>query len=265
MFSFLTLYERNHFFSKEKMNTYTAIFFATPSEMRFTKKRLKISSRILGEGFTLYVVDSPHSPLLLVQTGIGPLLAQKAGDYIFKNFPLREVWVFGLCGGAKAHLAPGQPLLANALWNEKKERLLPSPLLIQHIRDFSKKIGQKIEESPFLTVSSVIEDPEEKIKIQKDYGCAAIEMEAFPIAKLSEQYQVPFAELRWVVDPIDFKMPPTASFINAQGTLIFSKLFFSLLKKPSLIPALMKLSKHAQLALQAQNSFLEKFFDFRRQ
>ncbi len=246
------------------MHKFTALFFATTAEIRFIKKRLKISSRILGEDFTVYVADShPKQSFLLIQTGIGPTLAQNAGDYVFKNFSVHEAWLFGLCGALEPHLKVGEAFLANTLINEKKTQLFTSISLNQQVKDFFSQNQIPLQEGTLLTSSSVIESANEKKEIQKKYACAGVEMEAFPLAKLAETYQVPFTQLRWVMDSLDFSMPATSEFVDAQGDPIFSKLFLSLLKKPSQIGSLVKLSGHVKAALQAQNRFLEKFFDLK--
>jgi len=246
------------------MRKFTALFFATAAEIRFIKKRLKISSRILGEGFTLYVADTPSKQaFLLIQTGMGPALAQNAGNYVFKNFSVREAWVFGLCGALEPHLKVGEAFLANTLIDEKKAQLFTSASLNQRIKVFFSQNQIPIQEGALLTSASVLESANEKKEAQKKYACAGVEMEAFPLAKLAETYQIPFAQVRWVMDSLDFIMPHTSEFVDAEGNPIFSKLLISLLKKPSQISSLVALSGHVKTALRAQNHFLEKFFDLK--
>jgi hypothetical protein len=77
-------------------------------------------------------------------------------------------------------------------------------------------------------------------------------MESFQAAALAEELGVPFAAVRVIADPMHREMPPAVQLgLRPDGTVAIAAVLHSLLRKPSQLPSLFRVSSDAMIAFRA--------------
>lgn len=256
-------------FSTMHPESYIALFIPTPTESHWLKKHLNISSTILLSPSRLFLGGLPEDKdsalkFLVVQTGMGPEAALRAARFAFQFFSIREAWVLGLAAATQKGYATGDVLVATRVGNSllpKDQWIETTPSLQERVKGWLKDFPIPIHQGPLVTVKDVIASPEHKLKIGLEYHAIGLEMEAHPIAEQAKIHGVPFMELRWVLDPAEYPLPPTESFVEISGKVRPLRLLFSLLKQPSLIFKLFNLLAKVRKGRSVMNQFLQKWLE----
>jgi nucleoside phosphorylase len=244
----------------------TAFFFATPSEARWLKKQLILRSRILLTPSIFYAGhprSSPEENLLIVETGIGPRAAARAARYAFSQFKIDQAILLGVAAAANHDLKVGDIVLATesgSVSQPREEWFTPASPLREKIKKLLGAAEVSHREGLVLTVDRVIHTPEEKIQLGIDFGALALEMEAAPIAQEAKAHSVPFVQLRSILDPVAFPLPPMEGWVDERGSVHFGALIKALIQRPKLIWELPSLSIKMAQALKPMNHFLQKWF-----
>jgi nucleoside phosphorylase len=244
----------------------TAFFFATPSEARGLKKQLLLRSRTLLGPSVFYwghPRSSPEENLLIVETGIGPKLAERAARYAFSYFKIDSAILLGVAAATHHELRVGESILASEMgssFQNREDWLKPDSSLRQKIKELLKKCDLPFREGPILTVDHVVRSSEEKMQQGSEFGALALEMEGAFIAREAQVHSVPFVQVRWILDPVDSPLPPVEGWINERGETRWGGLMKAVVKRPKLIWELPPLAVHAQQALKPLNQFLQKWF-----
>jgi adenosylhomocysteine nucleosidase len=243
-----------------------ACFIPTKTEARSLLRRLELSSHLVLYPSQFYLgwmnKKNPEvrRPLLLVQTGIGPKAAAQAARYAFAHFNISEAWVFGFAGATQKGTINGEGIIATEIGSydlPREEWIKTDPLLRKKAVSIFHSAELKVKEGPILTSEQIITSSEKKLRLGEEFNCFAVEMEAYPIAQIAKAHQVPFIEVRWVLDPAEVELPDFSSCIDSSG----KARLFALLQKPNLLVTLPRFFVRIQATLRMMNRFLEKWMD----
>ncbi len=243
-----------------------AFFFATSAESRFLKKHLQLHSRTLlfpHRFFLGKLFLRENSPLvLLVETGMGPLAARHAAQYAFSHFHIQTAWIFGLAGASQKGIEPGAAILATQMGfsgTAQEEWISSEPLLVGQAAAFFQKNFLTHQKGKILTLEKLLGEPNEKLKWGEKYKVLALEMEAFPIAEEAQKRKIPLMEIRWILDPAQYALPPLENWVDEQGKVKLLSLLAAFFQHPGLIFELPSFLMKVKKSLGAMNSFLQKW------
>ena len=100
-----------------------------------------------------------------------------------------------------------------------------------------------------LSANHVITLAQEKRQLGELHRACAVDMESFAIAGLACELRLPLRIVRAISDPADIDLPPqVATWINADGSPRIGAAIASLLRRPTLLPAMLKLRNHTRAA-----------------
>jgi len=170
-----------------------------------------------------------------------PVLVRAIEDAIHQG--AAGIVSFGVAAGLAPALAAGsvviagevrwqqQTFAADAAWVKALEQLLP---------DAQNAVVAGVDEA--------LTTPGQKSKLHVVTGASVADMESHHVARLAQQYRLPFAVVRVVLDDAHCALPPAALAATApDGTIRYGRLIGSLCANPWQIPQLLRLgSAHAK-------------------
>ena len=147
---------------------------------------------------------------------------------------------FGIAGGLSSKLRPGSLVVADEVITEfDRYPALAScaPMIRAHV-------------GPVYGSWTIVSTPEEKRAIRKRTGALVVDMESGPVARVAMEAGIPFIALRAVADPSTHGLPPAALLpLDEKGRPNLSAVFWSILKNPGQIPALIGTGSQTKKAL----------------
>jgi len=149
-----------------------------------------------GREFTFF----EHDDTVLVCGGIGLEPARRAAEAVIALYHPALLQSVGFAGALNAKLRVGE---------------IVSPSVVLDARDGSRVdipggAGTLIT---FISVASA----SQKRNLAQAYGALAVDVEAAAVAAAARAHGIPFTATKVVSDGLDFDMPETARFIDAQG------------------------------------------------
>jgi hopanoid-associated phosphorylase len=154
---------------------------------------------------------------------------------------------FGIAGALNSHLAAGDWVVATAVTSGDRS--------IETDFEWSRRLVQRLpgaELGDIATVAEPVLKPMNKRRLHLDTGAIAVDMESFQAAALAEKLGVPFAAVRVIADPMRREIPPAARLgLQPDGTVAIAAVLRSLLRKPSQLPLLFRVSSDAVIAFRA--------------
>ncbi len=154
---------------------------------------------------------------------------------------------FGIAGGLNSRLIPGDWVVATGV--------IAGDRHIETDLEWSNRLAQRIpaaESAPILSVEDAVLHPDHKHRLHLETGAAAVDMESFQAAALAAELGVPFAAVRVIADSAHCEIPPAARLgLRPDGTVAIGAILGSLLRKPSQLPQLLRVSGDAMVAFRA--------------
>ena len=154
---------------------------------------------------------------------------------------------FGIAGGLGSNLRPGDWVVATGVMSGDR--------YIETDAEWSNRLAERIpgaELAPIVSVAEAVLQPRHKHALNRRTGAIAVDMESFQAAALAEELGVPFAAVRVIADPVHREIPPAARVgLRPDGTVATSAVLRSLLRKPSQLPLLLRVSGDAMIAFRA--------------
>jgi len=195
--------------------------------------------------------------------GIGIELATKAAKYVFDHYPIGAAWLLGVCAATQAGHHSGHSFLATHLCMEDSslQILETNSQLRLRAEILLKKASFPLFHGKILTVNRVIEKAEEKMNLGKKHDCLGLEMEAYPVALEAQGRKIPFLEVRWVLDPAEYEIPPVKNMVDESGNAKAIAAFKQLVLKPQLAGQIFPFMIKVRQALKPMNQFLHSYFE----
>lgn len=109
-----------------------------------------------------------------------------------------------------------------------------------------------------LTVSSVA-GADQKAKYLKDYGAAAIDMEAAAVARVAQSRSLPFIAVKAISDEYDFDLPPMERFVGPDGQFRNTAFAVFIAIRPWLWAGTMRLARNTAKASRALCRWLHQY------
>ncbi len=160
---------------------------------------------------------------------------------------VRGLLSFGIAGGLKPGLGPGTMIVATevidasarfetaAAWRAALLSRLPGA-----------------QAGPLLGSDRVVATAAEKALLYRASEALALDMESHAVARAAAAAGLPFAALRVIADSAAASLPAVArAALTDQGSIAVGRVLFGLLRRPSDLPALLRLGRDSRAALRA--------------
>jgi adenosylhomocysteine nucleosidase len=165
---------------------------------------------------------------------------------------------FGIAGALAPHLAAGALLLPRAVIEENGARYDVDPGWRARLSNALAAAGLRVDSGDLLGTSVAAASPDRKAALFAATGAVAIDLESHVVARAAERAGCAFVVLRAVADPADRILPEAAlEGLDATGRPALGRVFFSVLRHPWQIAALVRGAGDTRRALYALRSALE--------
>ena len=162
----------------------------------------------------------------------------------------RGIISFGIAGGLDPQLRPGTPIVASSVIGANGVRIaLPtderwSRLLLQS--------RPNAVHAPILGVDAAVMEARDKLRLFRQTGAAAVDMESHIAASIAGSHGLPFAVLRVVADPARQRIPEAALCgMRADGSLDPMAVLRALWRQPGDIAHMPSVARNAWVARNA--------------
>ena len=185
---------------------------------------------------------------VLAANGPGPKLAGRAVELLRGAEDLKGLVSTGFCGGLDPALQPCDIFVASevlTLPNLRRTTSIP----LSHGRG-------SVRTGTLLSMDAVASSMDRKAELRKT-GASAVEMEASAVASKAVEWNVPFYCIRVVTDTANENFPLDFNRLrDADGRFSRAKIVGAALRRPGVIPELMKLNKRCNAASKALGDFV---------
>ncbi len=255
------------------------IIGAIKEELTGIIQHLTVQKKYLHGAATFYECNFKNENIIIVRSGVGQSLANKAALDVIKMYPLRSIISIGFAGGVASELKTSDLILSNnVFYCDNEESLLrfnKVPLSkISTIYNYGEKIKNILTENEIkytfgniLSLNQVVGTVEFKEWLGMNYPVLGVEMETASIAKTAEQQKVPFISIRSISDDVSHSIIQINKMTNKKGNINTLGIGYYLATHPSQIPSAIELKKNASKAAKALTSTIlklinsEKFVD----
>lgn len=214
-----------------------------------------MSARVSGPDETLKAAEPPlvfcplgferraflrFGKLPVITTGPGP-------DAVRRAFAARDSWpvrhprfvvLLGLAGALDTRLAPGTDHAAAEVVGGNASAPLRSGL----VAGATARIAQ---------TTAVVTTPTDKLRLAGATRAQLVDMESHAFASCAETAGLRWAIVRGVSDGADETLPAElAGFVDARGETSILRVLGAIVRRPSLVPALMRIGRASRVALR---------------
>jgi adenosylhomocysteine nucleosidase len=179
------------------------------------------------------------SPNILCSGGRPDIAANQAYQLIQTG--ATTLMSFGIAGGLSLTVRPGSLVVADEVITDFDRYPAVSscaPMIRAHV-------------GPIYGSWTIVATSAEKRAIHERTGALAVDMESGPVARVAMEAGIPFIGLRAIADPVTHGLPSAALLpLDEDGRPNLSAVFWSILRNPAQIPALIGTGNQTKKALQ---------------
>lgn len=195
-----------------------AVMSALEEEMRHWKNGMSVSKNYDHPGWRVYEGKRNNQNCLLVLTGMGKERAEKATNFMLKNFPVRTLISTGFGGALNEKTRAGDVIICSRLNYEDRgnsrqvKSLTCDSVLVSlashlmHGADFQTLNGNGV------TVSEICCTPDDKCRLGRDFSADVVDMESYWIGRIATEQRIPFLAVRSIFDTVKDDMSAVTHF-----------------------------------------------------
>lgn len=239
-----------------------AIITAMPEEFRAaeaclgTGKAMRLG-RLRAKKFQLRMHD-----VLLVESGMGFDNAARAAGTIISEAAPDLLISAGFCGGIAAELRVGDVVVAKKMVvvseNGIEDLPVETPAAGLNLVARQAAGGERIFGGTFAG-TAVITSKTKLSGLLSGYPCPVAEMESAAIALIAAENRIPLIAIRSVSDPADEELGFSLDeFCDSSLRIRPGRVLLTILRKPRIIPQLVRLAGNSRVAARSLTSALEK-------
>ena len=241
-----------------------ALIAALPEEIKPFLARVWTSRKDRIAGFPLYRCRIGDRELILLQSGMGPRNAEAATRALLDTATPDLIINFGLAGA----VAPGP---------EIADLVVAIRLLVRDRGTFSAQSGpdlplvdeviatvgtSRCHPGTFITIAETMSKADLRGTLPVGTETPVLEMETAAIARVANERGIPLLALRAISDDSDDELGFTiAEFCDANLRIRPIKVLFTILKRPRIIPQLIRLARNSKLAAEALTAGIVNYLE----
>ena len=238
------------------------IFAAMKDELAALSPPLGSMARIAAAPLPAYQTTLAEAPVAFVLTGVGRQRAESTANWALAALTPERVLAVGISGA----LIPGLPaasVLACSDLVAVDDRLPPitaDPAMLVAAQGALGRFSAGHRHGRCVTLPKVAETPQEKELLHRRYDAVLVDMESYWLAKACQARGVPFLAVRAVSDPLEANLAGLNSVLQEDGQSPDPKaLLRGLLRRPALLPALLRLGLDTRRASRSLAAVLHAF------
>jgi adenosylhomocysteine nucleosidase len=218
-----------------------AIVAAMEREVKPLIKNWKVRM-IEHSGRRYRLFENGHTALIC--SGIGAEAARRATEAVIEEVNSVRVISVGFAGALDHSLQVGDVI---------------EPRIVINAADSARtNVGSG---EGILVTSKTMADKEQKNRLAKSYGAAAVDMEAAAVAQGAQARSVEFAALKAISDGVDFGLPAMDRFVAEDGTFRSVRFACHVVLRPWLWGTTIALARNSSKASRALCDALAKYLD----
>jgi len=156
---------------------------------------------------------------------------------------------FGIAGGLSPELKAGTVIVSGEVISEQCNWAI-QPRYRRQLTEFAQSIGAV--EGPVFGARAIIGTKAEKRRAWTMTRSLAVDLESEIVARIAASLGIPFIVLRAIADTAHRNLPPASLVpLSADGTPHLSRVFGSVLRRPSQLVEMIGLAREARTALSA--------------
>jgi nucleoside phosphorylase len=224
-----------------------AITFALPAESSRFVARLAEKKRTIDDGTEIIFGRIDRRSIAVFHTGVGEKICRRRIAEFLQDRQFELLISAGFAGALSSRLVVGDLLLAQNF----------STVSFDPARAFHSHLS--LQRGDLLTVSQILNSPEERTRATQRSGAVAIDMETECIARACAEHALPLLSLRAISDTPARPLPAPAEVlfdIDHQKTKL-SRLSIHLVKHPAALPRLVRFARQVRTARRSLTSALE--------
>ncbi|MCI0683124.1 MAG: hypothetical protein L0Y71_13565 [Gemmataceae bacterium] len=226
------------------------VLFALERERLFFHDVYRVDRPVADAPCAAFLCSAGSRRIVVLESGVGGGPTRRALDWLLNRPTIDEapftpsfVLCAGFAGALHASVSVGDVILANEVvdldgqrWSAV-ESIPPPPLR-----------GGRLRGGRLLTSSRFVGDPAEKLALGEQHGALAVDMESAAFARRCHERGVPWACLRVISDDVSVPFTTEVAGLVEDGRVRPGRVLSLLLRKPWLVPKLVRLARQTRLA-----------------
>ena len=203
---------------------------------------------------------------LLVESGIGFHNAARAAELLIRDGHPDLLISSGFCGGIASELQTGDVVVANKIIIANEGGCEEIPVLLSDICQtfVARQVveGERVVEGTFVTTSAITSKKHLAGMLPGHYPNPVVEMESAAIAMVAAKHKIPLLAIRAVSDPAAEELGFSLDeFCDPEMHRIRPyKVLLTVLRKPRIIPQLVRLSRSSRRAAESLTTTFSSLF-----
>jgi nucleoside phosphorylase len=241
------------------------VVFAFPLEVEATAERLRLAEQSSPEFRWLYRGEIAGHHLAAAATGVGREHARDVSRRLAQQLEPELIVYSGFTGALVEDFEVGNLVIPREvrLWEGSDldslgDSLLELPCLelsvdtatLRSIERAARSIGARLDRRPLVTVDVVVREPEQKRKLGRAAGAAAVDMESAASVACAAELGIPCAVVRVISDDIDDRIPEELSGLMGPDGRPRAAELAKLARDPRLLLVLRRLGQNGRHASQ---------------
>ncbi|HJV34439.1 nucleoside phosphorylase [Geomonas sp.] len=229
------------------------VIAAMPEEIAPLLGRVRDVRKDKVGGFNVYRFSTGGgTPVVLVESGMGPKHAAAATKLLIEQESLRVIVNFGFGGGVLPGLEVGELVLAERVLlletGGVSEAAGCDPALCDPLIESCRSAGIALKRGTFITAASIMNKKEVAEKFPGMTN-PVLEMETAAVAATARRAGIPVVAVRGISDAADEELGfSLEEFCDAELNIRIGRVLWCLAKRPWIIPQLLRLASNTKRA-----------------
>jgi adenosylhomocysteine nucleosidase len=243
------------------------IITAMPEETGALLKRFGSVQKGACGNLTSYCSDYSGHQIVLCEAGMGFDNAARAAEAVILQNRPNILISCGFCGGIDPDLKVGDVVVAMAVVIVSGTQIEAVPVEIPAacnnfvIRQAAG--GARVFGGLFASTPTIIPKLRLAALLPSGSKCQVVEMESAAIAIIAVENGIPFAGIRAVSDPFDEELDfSLEELCDKQMRIRIPRILLTILRKPHIIPQLIRLARNSRVAGASLSQAVERFLAF---
>jgi adenosylhomocysteine nucleosidase len=226
---------------------------AMPQEIAPLLRRSKGYRKETAEGFSVYRFQAGETPVVLIESGMGPRHAAAATRMLISLAKPKLILNFGFAGAVLPGTAVGDLVLAEQVLLLEEGRLTagpkPDPELCRRLSQACASAPLTLQLGNFITAAGIMNKEAVAASLGGGVAHPVLEMETAAVLLEAELAGIPVVAVRGVSDAADEELGfSIEEFCDAELRISLPRVLGCIARRPWIIPQLVRLSLNSNKA-----------------
>jgi len=241
-----------------------AVLGAMKEEVATLRGQMAVEETTAQRGFTVFKGKYSGKDMLLVQTGMGRIRAERATQFVLEHYPLESMVSVGFAGALEKGLGVGDVIIWSTIYSGNEDGLKTGDachsdaVLLSQAQIAMAGQPFRILEGSGVTVPRAITRPESKEALGREYSAEAVDMESYWIGKAAQDRGVHFLTVRAISDTVEEHLSFLEQLFTDCGELCKVRAVIYFLTRPWQIAKLFVLGRSARRAEKNLTLFVDR-------